>query len=141
MRRFVDVGRGGLHEKQIHQAVLVVVDPADTGAHGFQIIFLLRCVESCLKVIPAFSRTSVKRTGIVVSRASEVCLARAVRRTAKMMTALKAKNMAQRWRRLKAACVFDSLNIVDRERGMALVFHFSVIANIASSCADESQNL
>src|SRR6266478_4039789 len=46
MRRFVNVGGGGLHEEKIHQAVLVVVEPGYAGAHGLQIIFFfgLSCV-------------------------------------------------------------------------------------------------
>ena len=47
MRRLVDVGRRRLDEIQVHQAVLVVVDPADAGAHGLEIIFFSVCVESC----------------------------------------------------------------------------------------------
>src|SRR5271167_724524 len=38
MRRFVGVRFARLHEKEIHQAVLVVVKPSDAGAHGFEII-------------------------------------------------------------------------------------------------------
>ena len=41
MRRLVDIRGRGLHEEKIHQAVLVIVDPTDAGAHGFKIIFLI----------------------------------------------------------------------------------------------------
>jgi len=46
MGRLVSVGFAGLHEEQIHQAVLVVVQPSDAGAHGLEIIlfFALRGV-------------------------------------------------------------------------------------------------
>ena len=35
MRRLVNVGRRGLDEEEVHQPVLVIVEPGDTGAHGF----------------------------------------------------------------------------------------------------------
>ena len=34
----VSVGRGRLHKEQIRQTVLIVVEPGDAGAHGFEII-------------------------------------------------------------------------------------------------------
>ena len=37
----VNVGRSGLYEKEIHQAVLVVVDQTHAGSHGFEIILFL----------------------------------------------------------------------------------------------------
>src|SRR6266404_6711127 len=40
--RLVNVGGSGLHEKEIHQAVLVVIEPGDASPHGFQIIFFFR---------------------------------------------------------------------------------------------------
>src|SRR6516162_2722388 len=44
MRGSVSVGRGRLHKEQIRQAVLIVVEPGDAGAHGFEVIlfFALR---------------------------------------------------------------------------------------------------
>src|SRR5438105_8196028 len=38
MWRFVDVGRRRLDEEKIHEAVLVIVYPTDTRAHGFKVI-------------------------------------------------------------------------------------------------------
>src|SRR5579859_7706338 len=38
MRWFVDVGGCGLNEVQIHQAILVVIDPSDACAHGFKVV-------------------------------------------------------------------------------------------------------
>ena len=41
MRRFVNVGRCRLNEVQIHQPVLVVVDPAHAGAHRFEVVLFV----------------------------------------------------------------------------------------------------
>ena len=41
MRRLVNIGGGGLHEEEIHQAVLVVVEPGHAGAHCLEIIFFV----------------------------------------------------------------------------------------------------
>ena len=41
MRRLVNVGRRGLDEEEVHQPILVIVEPGHTGAHGFQIVFLV----------------------------------------------------------------------------------------------------
>ena len=38
MQWFVDVGGGRLHKEKIHQPVLVIVDPANAGAHSFKVI-------------------------------------------------------------------------------------------------------
>ena len=40
MCRLVRVCFAGLHEEEIHQAVLVVVEPSDACAHGLEIVFL-----------------------------------------------------------------------------------------------------
>src|SRR5579863_2172427 len=39
-RWLVVIGGGGLNEVEIHQAVLVVVEPRDAGTHGFEIVLL-----------------------------------------------------------------------------------------------------
>src|SRR5882724_4930991 len=41
MRWFVNVSGGRLHKVEIHQAVLIIVNPADAGAHGFEVILLV----------------------------------------------------------------------------------------------------
>ena len=41
MRRLVNIRRGGLYEVQIHQPVLVIIDPGDAGAHGLQVVLFL----------------------------------------------------------------------------------------------------
>ena len=41
MRRFVDVGGGGLDEVEIHQAILVIVDGGHSSAHGFEVILFV----------------------------------------------------------------------------------------------------
>ena len=41
MRRFVNIGGSRLDEIQIHQAILVVVDPGHACPHGFEIIFFV----------------------------------------------------------------------------------------------------
>src|SRR5437016_6235882 len=41
MRRFVNVSCGRLDEEQVHEPVLVIVDPGDPRAHSFQVILLL----------------------------------------------------------------------------------------------------
>ena len=41
MSRFVNVSGGGLDEVEVHQPILIVVDPPDTGAHGFEIVLLV----------------------------------------------------------------------------------------------------
>ena len=41
MRRLVDIGGGGLDEVEIHQAILVIVEPGDSSAHGFEIILFV----------------------------------------------------------------------------------------------------
>src|SRR5712664_2136484 len=49
-RGLVNVGRGRLHEEKIHQAVLVIVEPAHASAHRLQIIFffgLRRVLKKC----------------------------------------------------------------------------------------------
>jgi len=54
MRRLVNVGGCRLYKEKIHQAVLIVVEPAHTGAHRLQIIFffslggVLNEGDSCL---------------------------------------------------------------------------------------------
>ena len=47
MRWFVNVSSGRLDKVEIHQAVLVIVDPADAGAHGFEVI-LFFCLRGIL---------------------------------------------------------------------------------------------
>ena len=42
MRWFVNISGGRLDEVEIHQAVLIVANPADAGAHGFEVILLVR---------------------------------------------------------------------------------------------------
>jgi hypothetical protein len=42
MRRLVEIGGCGLHEVQIHQAVLIVIGPRDTSSHGFEVILFFR---------------------------------------------------------------------------------------------------
>src|SRR5206468_13060314 len=39
--RLVDVGRGRLHQVEVHQSVLVVVYPAEARAHGLEVILLV----------------------------------------------------------------------------------------------------
>ena len=56
MRRLVNVGGGGLHEEQIHPSVLIVVEPRDTGTHGFEIIFLVGGRAVLLKLQPSRTR-------------------------------------------------------------------------------------
>src|SRR4051794_15281689 len=41
LKRFVDLSSSRLHEEKVHQPVLVVIEPGDTGAHGFKIVFLV----------------------------------------------------------------------------------------------------
>src|SRR5438552_610655 len=41
MGRFVNVGGGGLDKKEIHQTVLIVVEPGDASAHGFKIVLFV----------------------------------------------------------------------------------------------------
>ena len=41
MRRLVNVGGGRLDKVKIHQSVLIVVNPADTCAHGFEVILFV----------------------------------------------------------------------------------------------------
>src|SRR5690242_15724189 len=38
---FVDIGGGGLDEIQVHEPVLIVVQPGYAGAHGFQVILFV----------------------------------------------------------------------------------------------------
>ena len=45
---FVNVGGGRLHKKKIHQSVLVIIDPADSSAHGFKVI-LFFCLRRVLE--------------------------------------------------------------------------------------------
>ena len=40
LRRLVGVGGGRLHEVEVHEAVLVVVNPAQARAHGLKVVFL-----------------------------------------------------------------------------------------------------
>src|SRR5262249_35921854 len=40
MRWFVKVRRGGLSEVQVHQTVLIVVDPSHPGSHGLEVVLL-----------------------------------------------------------------------------------------------------
>ena len=42
MRRLINIGGGGLDEEEIHQAILIVVDPAHAGSHGFEVILFFR---------------------------------------------------------------------------------------------------
>ena len=42
MWRLVDIGGGGLNEVQIHQAILIVIDPRHAGSHSFEIILFFR---------------------------------------------------------------------------------------------------
>jgi len=41
MQRLVNVRRAGLHQVKVQQPILIVIDPAQTRAHGFQVILLL----------------------------------------------------------------------------------------------------
>ena len=83
MRRLVDVGCGRLDEVQIHEAVLIVVDPSDTGSHGFEVILFvgLRGVllESDLR---AFADIGVADGNGPTSGVFGDCAARTLGRTA-----------------------------------------------------------
>src|SRR5581483_4526456 len=41
MRWFVQVSGGGLNEENVHQPILVVVEPRHAGAHSFEVVLLL----------------------------------------------------------------------------------------------------
>jgi len=61
MRRLVKVGRRRLDEEQVHQSVLVVVNPGDPGPHGFQIELLVGGRGVLLEVQPGSFGNGGKR--------------------------------------------------------------------------------
>ena len=42
-RGLIDVGRGGLDEVEVEQPVLIVINPAEAGAHRLEVILLVGC--------------------------------------------------------------------------------------------------
>ena len=48
-RGLVDVGGSRLDEEQVHQTVLVIIEPGHAGAHGFEIVLLVGLGRVLLK--------------------------------------------------------------------------------------------
>ena len=62
VRRLIPRGLGRLDDLEVQPSVLVVIDPAQAAAQGFQIVLVLAECVVVLEVNAAASRTSVKRT-------------------------------------------------------------------------------